>query len=206
MDKIWSQEKFSPKKASWRWQLECRRFKVCVFKLHLGEENVPPFCQQVRPTRRKHTSANALVLQSRRSTFHAEGTGLRVLEVGYELTKPASHGPTELNNCRVRLFWMFVWLSKSMDINRLVRFRILRYIAPLYDRIHMRLCSISNVRGAAKTAGPAAVIAGLLLLYYWVANNTHFPRSVNHTKSKMKSRKSGNSMARNRRADCFCDM
>jgi hypothetical protein len=45
----------------------------------------------------------------------------------------------------------------------------------------MRLCSISNVRGGAKTAGPAAVIAGLLLLYYWVANNTHFPRSVNHT-------------------------
>lgn len=74
-----------------------------------------------------------------------------------------------------------VWLSKSMDINRLVRFRILRYIAPLYDRIPMRLCSTSNVRGAAKTAGPAAVIAGLLLLYYWVANNTHFPRSVNHT-------------------------
>ena len=68
-----------------------------------------------------------------------------------------------------------------MDINRLVRFRILRYIAPLYDRIPMRLCSISNVRGAAKTAGPAAGIAGLLLLYYWVANNTHFPRSVNHT-------------------------
>lgn len=68
-----------------------------------------------------------------------------------------------------------------MDINRLVRFRILRYIAPLYDRIPMRLCSTSNVRGAAKTAGPAAVIAGLLLLYYWVANNTHFPRSVNHT-------------------------
>ena len=68
-----------------------------------------------------------------------------------------------------------------MDINRLVRFRILQYIAPLYDRIPMRLCSISNVRGAAKTAGPAAGIAGLLLLYYWVANNTHFPRSVNHT-------------------------
>ena len=68
-----------------------------------------------------------------------------------------------------------------MDINRLVRFRIFRYIAPLYDRIPMRLCSTSNVRGAAKTAGPAAVIAGLLLLYYWVANNTHFPGSVNHT-------------------------
>ena len=74
-----------------------------------------------------------------------------------------------------------VWLSKSMDINRLVRFRILQYIAPLYDRIPMRLCSISNVRGAAKTAGPAAGIAGLLLLYYWVANNTHFQRSVNRT-------------------------
>ena len=37
------------------------------------------------------------------------------------------------------------------------------------------------MRGAAKTAGPAAGIAGLLLLYYWVANNTLFPRSVNHT-------------------------
>ena len=80
--------------------------KLMFFLLHLDEKNIPPFCQQVRPTRRKHTSANAPVLQSRRSTFHAEGTGLRVLEVGYELTKPASHGPTKLNNCRVRLFWM----------------------------------------------------------------------------------------------------
>ena len=77
------------------------------------------FFQQVRPTRRKHTSANAPVLQSRRSTFHTEGTDLWVLEVGYELTKPASHGPTKLNNCRVRLFWMLHIRILQLEILRL---------------------------------------------------------------------------------------
>ena len=61
------------------------------------------FCQQVRPTRQKHTPANARVFQSKRCAFHAEGTSRWVLEMDCELSKLASHSLTKFNSCRVRL-------------------------------------------------------------------------------------------------------